>query len=233
MINKPVVIVPAKNEEKNLMSLIEDVKNCCNDFDFVLIDDNSQDKTSEIAKHSGIFKEIIRSNVNLGYGGAIILGFEYALKKGYNFILTMDADGQHHPLYLNQIVKLLSDFKFVNTSRYHPLSKKLTDFPKDRAFVNQVITKMINEITNWGITDSFCGLRGYRYDILKDLNLSVKDYALPMEIWAKFVLMKIKLIEIPIDLIYRDPNKKMPIENELARLGYYLKVFGETLYYGF
>jgi glycosyltransferase involved in cell wall biosynthesis len=227
--DKTIVIIPAYNEEKNFYYLIEDIKICCNDFDFLLIDDNSEDRTYEIAKKSKIFKEIIRNQKNLGYGGSLIVGFEYAIKNNYNFIITMDADGQHEPRYIYEIRKLLEEYDFVNCSRYHPKSRILTDFPKDRKFVNMVFTKLINEITNFNITDSFCGFRGYRKHLVEKLNLKTTDYAIPCEIWAKFIFLKPKIIEIPIDLIYRDLNKKMPIEDPIKRLSYYLFVFSKTI----
>ncbi len=229
MYNRTIVIIPAFNEEKSLPELIQDIKVCSKEIDFVLIDDGSSDRTFQIAKDSNVFKTILRNDHNLGYGFALIRGFEYALENNYQFIITMDADGQHELSYIYEIMKLLERYDFVNTSRYHPNSKVLTEFPKDRKFVNMVFTKLLNEISNFNITDSFCGFRGYRREIVEKLKLKTNDYAIPCEIWAKFIYLKPKMIEIPIDLVYRDLSKKMPIEDPIKRLAYYLHVFSKTI----
>jgi glycosyltransferase involved in cell wall biosynthesis len=86
------IIIPSYNEEKNIASVIEDVRKCHNG-DIVVIDDGSQDRTSAVARSAGAV--VIRHPFNMGYGVALQTGYKYAAAQGYAYLVQIDGDGQH------------------------------------------------------------------------------------------------------------------------------------------
>lgn len=102
-----LVIIPAFNEEKNLASVIAEVKTNLPGFDIVVVNDGSIDRTIQIAASNGA--EIVSHPVNIGYGAAVQTGFKYACKKGYNLVVLMDADGQHDAKDASMLVRTLKE----------------------------------------------------------------------------------------------------------------------------
>jgi len=104
MMNKKCIIIPAFNEEENIVSVIEGVKRY-SDASITVIDDGSRDRTSERAKEAGAL--VISHPFNMGYGVALQTGYKYAVKKGYDFLLQMDGDRQHDPKYIEELFKVV------------------------------------------------------------------------------------------------------------------------------
>ncbi len=113
-----LVIVPAFNEESSIGSVIEGINKNAPDADIVVIDDASTDKTRYIANQKGA--DVISHTFNLGYGGALQTGFRLAVKRGYDFVVTIDADNQHDPECIRTLVKakLATDADMVIGSRF-------------------------------------------------------------------------------------------------------------------
>lgn len=92
-----LVIIPVHNEEDNLEKVIADVKKEAEVMplrtDILIIDDGSTDMTSEIIHDAGV--RHITNPVNIGYGGCLQVGYKYAVRRGYQYLIQMDGDGQH------------------------------------------------------------------------------------------------------------------------------------------
>ncbi len=95
--NKRCLIIPAFNEEENIVSVIEGVKKY-SDADIIVIDDGSADLTGERATEAGAL--VISHPFNMGYGTALQTGYKYAVKKNYDLLVQIDGDGQHDPKYI-------------------------------------------------------------------------------------------------------------------------------------
>ena len=96
MKKKILIVIPAKNEFNNLVKLLHILKK--NNFDILIIDDNSTDKTLDLKKKYKNIK-IIKNNHSLGYDESLITGLKFAKSK-YEYAITMDADFEHNPKYL-------------------------------------------------------------------------------------------------------------------------------------
>jgi glycosyltransferase involved in cell wall biosynthesis len=96
-----LVIVPAYNEEANIVQLLQQLKeqNC----DILVINDCSRDRTSELCRQTGI--QVIDLPFNLGIGGAMQTGYKYADANGYDIAIQVDGDGQHSTAYLPQLIR--------------------------------------------------------------------------------------------------------------------------------
>lgn len=96
------VIIPARNEQESITSVIQQVQAACA-VDLVVVDDNSSDETKTVARNAGA--TVLSLPVKLGAWGATQTGMRYALSKGYHFVVTMDADGQHEAEHLEPLLE--------------------------------------------------------------------------------------------------------------------------------
>lgn len=90
-----LIIIPALNEAKNLTALLPKLQIRYPELDILIIDDGSVDATREVAKKHRVV--VLSHPFNLGYGAAVQTGYHYALEQHYQFVVQMDADGQHEP----------------------------------------------------------------------------------------------------------------------------------------
>lgn len=177
---KVLIIVPAYKEEANINDVIQSLHNQCPQWDILVINDGSPDKTSERANQSGL-ATVIDLPVNLGIGGGVQTGFKYAHKYQYDVAIQFDGDGQHRADQIHSIITpvLEKGFDMVIGSRFiHPpdgfQSTALRRFGITIfKFVNSLL---INQI----ITDNTSGFRAYSPKALEFLSLHYPtDYPEP------------------------------------------------------
>jgi glycosyltransferase involved in cell wall biosynthesis len=144
---KKCIIIPAYNEEENIVSVIEGIKNHIN-IDIVLINDGSKDMTAKNAIEAGAI--VISHPFNMGYGIALQTGYKYAVKNDYDFLLQMDGDGQHDPKYISELFYQVESDKcdLVIGSRFLGVKCYKTEFIKS---IGRRLFSYIIQIT--------CGLR--------------------------------------------------------------------------
>ncbi len=93
MSHRPLVVIPAFNEESRLPAVLSQIAESDLDVDVLVVDDGSSDATADGVLAAGAL--LVRHPYNLGYGSALQTGYKYALRHGYPFVVQMDADGQH------------------------------------------------------------------------------------------------------------------------------------------
>jgi glycosyltransferase involved in cell wall biosynthesis len=99
---KTLCIVPAYNEARSLPGLLEEIRQSAPGVDVVVVDDGSRDATAAVASAGGA--TVLRHPFNLGYGAAIQTGYKYALERGARWVVQLDADGQHRPAEVPEIL---------------------------------------------------------------------------------------------------------------------------------
>ncbi len=104
---KVLVIIPAFNEASSIVGVVRGVKQSFPEADILVVDDGSKDATGELARQEGA--GVVRLPFNLGVGAALQTGYRYALRYAYEFVVQLDADGQHDPLYLPELLRPLSE----------------------------------------------------------------------------------------------------------------------------
>lgn len=191
---KSVVIVPAFNEEKHLDRVLSELGSYVNEI--IVVDDGSSDKTAEIAREHKV--HILSMPVNRGLGATLRLGFEYALKIGADLIITHDADGQHNPQDIQKIIAKLNDNDVVIGSRMF--------YKKGMPLARVLANKIANFVTKGGsiTTDSQSGLRGFRADAIRKMNLTSDKWEISSEIIEEIARLKLRYAEVPIEAIYTD-----------------------------
>ncbi|MDY4834302.1 MAG: glycosyltransferase family 2 protein [Frisingicoccus sp.] len=163
-----LVVIPAYNEEKNLKRVMDNFLKICPQFDYIIINDGSTDGTEEICRQNQYHH--IRLPVNLGISGAVQTGMKYASQKGYDMVLQFDADGQHLPEYIQDMVDYMVQEKcnVVIASRYY---KSKMPFGM-RTIGAKLITAAIWLTTGKYLSDPTSGMRLYDKRIIEQF---VKD----------------------------------------------------------
>jgi glycosyltransferase involved in cell wall biosynthesis len=138
------IVVPALNEAKTIADVVERISRY---GQAIVVDDGSTDATAELAREAGA--DVVSHTVNQGYEEALNTGFARAAELGCTYIITMDADGQHNPAQLIQMIALLDEGnELVLGIRDHFARIGETIFGRCADFL-------------WGVADPMCGMKGY------------------------------------------------------------------------
>lgn len=135
MQNKPniksLAIIPAYNECEKIGQVVSGIRKSEKNIDVLVIDDGSTDKTAHYARAAGA--KVLRLSSNMGYGVALQTGFKYACEREYDFLVQLDADGQHDPAYIPEMLKVVmaGEADLVLGSRF--LDKTTPDESKYKA----------------------------------------------------------------------------------------------------
>lgn len=226
-----LVAVPVYNEEPYIVRVMERLR-AFHNGDILAIDDGSPDRSGEILQTiPGI--SIISHPRNQGYGGSLADAFNYAIAKGYDQLVTIDCDEQHEPRHIPDLFRRLDrgGVDVVSCSRYLESSAADDAPPKDRFAINRRVTGIINGITGYGLTDSFCGMKGYRVAALTSFRLTENGYAFPLQFWVQAFHFGLTVEEFPIARIYKNLNRTFggELDDPERRLNLYLDVLRKEL----
>ena len=222
--NKILVALPVFNES-DAHTIIQGVKKFS--LDILVIDDGSTDGIDKWLPHDTNVQTIIHPE-NLGYGKTIIDAFAYAVDKSYDYLVTIDGDGQHESeeisLFLKEIP--LGDSDIVSGSRYLLPTEMDDEAPLERYLINKEVTSILNRITGFQLTDSFCGFKAYNVEKLRKIHLTEHGYGMPLQFWVQAWKAGLRVKEIPVKLIYKDLTKRFKgnLENPDRRLLYYKNI---------
>lgn len=104
---KILVIIPAYNEQDNIVSVVNNLNKSSPFVDYLIINDCSTDETEKVCKENGY--NYINLPVNLGIGGGVQTGYKYAYENGYDIVIQHDGDGQHDPTYIEEVIKPIEE----------------------------------------------------------------------------------------------------------------------------
>ena len=150
-----LAIIPAYNEELNIVSTVEDLKANAPGVDYVVVNDGSKDRTAAICLERGY--NLVSLAVNTGLAGAFQTGMKYALRHGYDYAIQFDADGQHSAAYIDAMVREAerTGANIVIGSRFAAVRKPVSA----RMVGSALITAMIALTTRKKIQDPTSGMR--------------------------------------------------------------------------
>ena len=199
---KKLVIIPAFNEEGNLEKTVKDIKDNAPDFDYVIINDCSTDKTLEMCRRHGF--SYLNLPVNLGIGGAVQTGYRYAYYHGYDIAVQFDGDGQHSASHLEDMVTTLIDTEsdMVIGSRF--IEKEGFQSSGLRRIGIKYFTGLIKLLTGKKITDPTSGMGMVNKKLLEKFTDEYpKDYPEPESV-VTILSEKYKVTEIPVVMNERE-----------------------------
>ena len=156
MSDKPLVLIPALNEQATIREVVLEVMD--HGFDVVVINDGSGDKTAEFARAAGA--TVLNLRVNLGVGGALRCGFRYAVNNGYRSVVQCDADGQHPISHIQKLIDVSNQTSshLVIGSRFR-YEEILMTVPRHRRFAMWLLGVIASRACQTKITDSTSGFR--------------------------------------------------------------------------
>lgn len=225
-----LIAIPVFNEEAYLAEVLAEVRQYADEI--LVIDDGSTDRTSEILSGA---RDVYRIGhlENRGYGQSLISAFEFAVRQEFDWLITMDCDRQHEPARIPAFMRRAgrTEAEIISGSRYLGVEPGDNPAPPDRREINRYITDLLNETLGLGITDAFCGFKAYRVGALKKLNITVPGYAMPLQLWVQVARESMRVVEIPVRLIYHDPDRHFGgmLDDPDVRLTHYLEVLVREL----
>lgn len=206
-----LVIIPTYNEIENISNIIDAVMKLPEGFDVLVIDDGSPDGTADVVRekmkeYEGRVHLETRSG-KLGLGTAYIHGFKYALERGYQYIIEMDADFSHNP---EDLPKLYLECKERGAdmsigSRYIS-GVNVVNWPMGRVLMSYFASAYVRFVTRMPLRDATAGFVCYSRKVLEAIdldNIKFKGYAFQIEMKFKTFKKKFKIVEVPIIFINR------------------------------
>ena len=197
---KPCIVIPAYNESRYIGRLIDEIFSKFGNLiaDLIVVDDGSDDETAEIASEAGA--HVIGHRRNMGKGMALRTGFSYALRSGYDSIITMDSDGQHDPADIPRFIARFSegDVDIVLGAREIDRCR----MPLHRRLNNRLVSAVGSWLSGQKVPDFQCGYRLIRSEVLERVSLETCRYETESELLIKAGRLGYKIVSIPIRTIY-------------------------------
>lgn len=204
-----VVIIPTYNERNNIETVINKLLAQDIDLDVLVIDDNSPDGTASIvrkikAQNPHLF--LLERPAKQGLGTAYLQGFRWALDRGYEYILEMDADLSHDPDEVPRLIKVCKDGADLTIGSRYCQGVNVVNWPMRRLFLSYSANKYTRIVTRLPIKDATAGFKCFRRYVLESIDLDkIKSSGYSFQIEMNFRAWKrgFKLIEVPIIFIER------------------------------
>lgn len=209
---KFLVVIPAYNEEANIRSVVSGVLGVAGRGNCLVVDDGSTDSTLQILK--GIDTACITRR-HMGKGGALRAGFEYAVSNGFDWVITMDGDGQHDPGGIKAFLAAIGrgDTDMVIGTRMLDTAS----MPLVRLATNRFMSSLISTIAGRSIPDTQCGFRAVSAEVLRKVVLQTSHYDTESELLIKAARLGARITSIPITTIYNGSKSKINKLNDTLR----------------
>ena len=225
MIEDALVIVPAYNESEVIERTLQELTNYARHI--LVVDDGSTDDTFLKARKFGI--ELIRHSVNLGYGSALKTGFIYGLRKtSFPYFITFDADGQHNPKYLEDLLKPLQNNQadYVIGSRY--LQPRNISIAFARRAGSWFFASLTSLLIKKKITDPTSGLVALNRSVAKVFTSKFFPLDFPdADVLIMLDKMGFKIKEVPVQM--RASQRKGSMHSGIFKPIYYFLKMGVSI----
>jgi glycosyltransferase involved in cell wall biosynthesis len=222
--NRWIAALPVYNEAKYLDGVLAEVTKYADNV--LVVNDGSTDATALLLakwEQQSAGLRVVHHSENLGYGAALRTAFQFAIEQDYQFLVTLDCDGQHQPQRIPRFVSACNTADIISGSRYLVKHEGDSAPPSGRMMINRQITAELNELLQLNLTDAFCGFKAYRVDALRRLDIRETGYAMPLELWVQAAMQGMRILEVPVPLIYLDFNRSFggALDDAEKRLHHY------------
>ena len=163
-----LIVIPAYNEEENIENVVTFIKNKYSQYDYIVVNDGSKDRTADICRSKGY--EMLNLPVNLGLAGAFQAGLKYAYTNGYSYAIQFDADGQHRPEFIEPMLNRIKEgYDIVIGSRFINQKKEKSL----RMIGSKMLTVAIKITTGKRVADPTSGMRMFNRRMIHKLATSM------------------------------------------------------------
>jgi len=220
-----LVVIPALNEAESLPGTLERLRAGAPGLDVLVVDDGSRETTTQVARANGV--AVVRHPFNLGVGAALQTGFRYATRHGFRVVVQLDADGQHDPRDLAQLIDAVASGRcdVAIGSRYVAASAYRA--PAARRAGMLLFAALVRLLARQRITDTTSGYRAYGHDVI-----AICQYEFPRDFPDAPLLIALarrgfRLLEVPVEMGERHAGRSFytlgkslyyPYKNLLASL---------------
>ena len=192
--NEVLVVIPAFNEETNIEIVVDELIREYPQFDYVVVNDGSRDRTAEICREKGY--NLLDLPVNLGLAGCFQAGMKYAYQKGYACAVQFDGDGQHRPEYIAPMYqKIMEGWDIVIGSRFVDGKKSMSM----RMVGSRLITAAIRLTTGARILDPTSGMRMFNREMIREFAVNL-NYGPEPDTVSYLVKQGARVTEIPVKI---------------------------------
>jgi len=224
---KPLIIIPTLNEERNIREIVPEILKLKKGFHILIVDDNSTDKTGEAAdrlsqKYPEVF--VIHRREKRGLGRSYIDGFKWALKRDYDLIFQMDADGSHDPKYLFDFLEKIRECDLVIGSRYYNGRINIVNWNLKRLLLSLSANLYARIITRVPVSDATAGFKCFRRKVLEVIDLDKvlsEGYSFQIEMNWRAYKAGFKIEETPI-IFYERKHGKSKLSANIIKEGLWI-----------
>lgn len=221
---KTLIILPVLNEEENLPEIVSEILGLKKNFDILIINDSSTDKTGSVAdnlkrKFSEVF--VMYRKGKRGLGRSYIDGFKWALEKNYDFIFQMDADGSHDPEFLSAFLDKINSYDLVIGSRYYKKRISVVNWDLKRLYLSLLANIYARIITGVPVSDATTGFKCFKRSVLEKIDLNKvlsEGYSFQIEMNWRAHKAGFKIGEIPI-IFYERRHGKSKLSTNIIKEG--------------
>ena len=207
-IDKIVVLIPTFNEHENISPIVARLRAAVPEADVLVLDDNSPDGTGAVADRLAVGDaqvRVLHRTSKEGLGAAYLAGFDWALERGYDVLVEMDADGSHQPEQLPSLLAALANADVALGSRWVP-GGSVVNWPMHRKALSRGGNLYVRALLGMPIGDATGGFRAYRASGLLSLDLqdvASLGYCFQVDLVWRVILAGLTVVEVPITFVER------------------------------
>jgi glycosyltransferase involved in cell wall biosynthesis len=203
------VCIPTYNEAENVESIVRRTRAAVADASILVLDDSSPDGTGEIADRLAAADAniaVLHRPAKQGLGAAYLDGFTWALERGFDVVVEMDADGSHAPEELPRLLTALRDADVVLGSRWVP-GGAVRNWPHSRMLLSRGGNAYVRVALGVPLRDATGGFRAYRSEVLRKLSLddvASQGYCFQVDLVWRALRSGFRVVEVPITFVERE-----------------------------
>jgi dolichol-phosphate mannosyltransferase len=208
-LGRVLVVVPTYNEADNVRQIAARLRAAVPEAQMLVADDNSPDGTGAIADELAAADphiHVLHRAGKEGLGAAYVAGFRWAIERGFDVIVEMDADGSHAPEELPRLLNALRDADLVLGSRWVP-GGKVVNWPRRREVLSRGGTMYTRLSLGLPLQDATGGYRAYRREVLEKIELdgiASQGYCFQIDLAARTWRAGFRIVEVPITFVERE-----------------------------
>ncbi len=208
-LGRVIVLIPTYNERENLPRIVGRLRSAVPTADVLVLDDGSPDGTGQVADAIAGADEqvhVLHRTSKQGLGRAYLAGFAWAMERGYDVLVEMDADGSHQPEQLPRLIAALADADLVIGARWVS-GGAVENWPAHRKVLSVGANVYTKVMLGMRVNDATAGYRAYRADALRTMGLQgveSQGYCFQIDLTVRAVRSGLTVVEVPITFVERE-----------------------------